>query len=77
MKIIVATIPADLVANSLLSSFCPFLQTKNKTQAFRKLWSGNEKYFWLFIASRALFQSHVEFNRLIMKFSYMLFLLVL
>ena len=37
MKIIVAVIPADLVANLLLSSFCPFLQTKNKNQVFTKL----------------------------------------
>ena len=32
MKIIVTIIPTDLVKNSLLSSFCPFLQTKNKNQ---------------------------------------------
>ena len=66
MKIIVTIIPTDLVNNSLLSSFCPFLQTKNKNQFFHKWWSGNEKYFYfLFIASHALLQSHAEFNRLL------------
>ena len=32
MKIIVTIIPTDLVTNSLLSSFCPFSQTKIKKQ---------------------------------------------
>ena len=32
MKIIVTIIPTDLVTNLLLSSFCPFLQTKNQKQ---------------------------------------------
>ena len=36
MKIIVTIIPTDLVANSLLSFFCPFLQTKNKNHVFSK-----------------------------------------
>ena len=30
MKIIVTSIPTDLVTSSLLCSFCSFLQTKNK-----------------------------------------------
>ena len=30
-------IPTDLVTNLQLSCFCPFLQTKNKNQAFSKL----------------------------------------
>ena len=30
MKIIATIIPTDLVTNLLLSSFCPFLQTKNR-----------------------------------------------
>ena len=37
MKIIVTSIPTDLVTNSLLSSFFSFLQTKNKNQVFSKL----------------------------------------
>ena len=37
MKIIEAIIPKDLVTYLLLSSFCPFLQTKDKNQVFRKL----------------------------------------
>ena len=36
-KIALTVIPTDLVRNSLLSSFCPFLQTKNKNQVFSKL----------------------------------------
>ena len=36
MKITVTTIPADIVANSRLSSFLPFLQTKNKNQVFSR-----------------------------------------
>ena len=59
-------IPTDLVTNWLLFSFCPFLQTKNKNQVLISWWSCNEKYFCsLFIASLALLQSHVEFNRLL------------
>ena len=34
MKIIVTSIPTDLVTNSLLSSFFSFLQTKNKNQVW-------------------------------------------
>ena len=37
MKIIVTIILTSLFTNSLLSSFCPFLQTKNKNQVFSKL----------------------------------------
>ena len=72
MKIIVTIIPTDLVTNSLLSSFCPFLHTKKNSefkQEFRlsaSWWSGNEKYFcFWFIASGVLFQSRAEFNRLL------------
>ena len=35
-KIIVTIIPTDLVTNLLLSSLCPFLQTKNKNQVLSK-----------------------------------------
>ena len=61
MKIIVTIIPTDLVTNSLLSTFCPFLQTKNKNQVgggSATWWSGNEKYFCvLFIASHIYFKA--------------------
>ena len=54
MKITVTIIPTDLVTNLLLSSFC--------------VSSGNEKYFcFLFIAIRALLQSHAEFNGLLYR----------
>ena len=68
MKIIVSIIPADLVTNSLLSYFCPFLQTKSKYQVFSKLvvWL-QEIFCFLFIASRALLQRHTEFNRILKR----------
>ena len=37
MKIIVTIIPTNLVANSLLSLFGAFIETKNKNQVFSKL----------------------------------------
>ena len=37
MKVVATIIPTDLVTNSLLYSFCPFLQTKNKNLVFSKL----------------------------------------
>ena len=57
MEIIVSIIPTDLVTNSFLSSFCPFLQIKNKNFVFSKLVV--QLYFcFLFKASRSLLQSH-------------------
>ena len=37
MKIIATIFPTDLVTNLLLSSFCHFLQTKNKSLVFRNI----------------------------------------
>ena len=37
IKIIDGIIPANLIRNSLLSLFCPFLETKNKNKVFSKL----------------------------------------
>ena len=37
MKIIVTVIPKDLVTNLLLSSFCPFLQTKKQESGFQQV----------------------------------------
>ena len=53
--------------NSLLSSFCSFLQSKNKNQVFSRLvaWYREIFLFFLFIASCALLQSPVEFKRLL------------
>ena len=45
MKTIVTLIPTDLVTNLLLSSFCPFLQTKTRLKFSSSWWSGNDKYF--------------------------------
>ena len=68
MKIIATIIPKDLGIDSLLSCFCPFLQTKNKIKFSGSWWSGNKKYFcFLFRASCAPLQSHVEFSRLLLR----------
>ena len=62
-KIVVTIIPTDLVTNLLVSSFCPFLQTKTRIWFSASWWSGNKKYFCLlFMESRALLQSHTEFK---------------
>ena len=37
MKLIVTIIATNVVANSLLSLFCPALETKNKNQVLTKL----------------------------------------
>ena len=47
-KIIVAIIPTDLVTNSLLFSFCPFLQTRKKIRFSASWFSANKKYFSIF-----------------------------
>ena len=61
MKIIVTKIPTNLVTNSLLHLFWPFLETKNKDQIFNQLVVRNGKYFcFLFIVNHALLQTHVE-----------------
>ena len=49
MKIIVAIIPTDLVANSLLSSFCPLLQFKNKNHVFSRLAIWKQEIFLFFV----------------------------
>ena len=71
MKIIVPIIPKDFITNLLLSSLCPFLQTKNKNQIFSKLVVWYRKIFlFLSIASRALLENHVEFRNFIEESSY-------
>ena len=50
-KLIVTIIPADLVTNLLLSSFCPFLQTKNKILVFSKLVVWWREIFLFFVYS--------------------------
>ena len=76
----VTIIPTDLVTNSLLSSFSRVLQTEKQESDFQQVGG----LFWrnfslLFIASRALPQSHIEFSRLLFvkEYSYMLFLVIL
>ena len=66
MKIIVTIIPTDLVTDLFLSSFFVLSdKPKPRTRFSASWWSGNEKYScFLFIASRALLQSHAEFNKI-------------
>ena len=66
MKIIVTIIPTDLVTNQLLTLFVLSYKPKTRIRFSASWWTGNEKYFrFLFVASRAQLQSHVEFNRLL------------
>ena len=53
MKIIVTSTPTGLVTNSLLSSFCSFLQTKNKNQVFSKLVVWYQEMFLFFVNSES------------------------
>ena len=53
MKVIVTTIPTGLVTNSLLSSFCPFLQIKNKNQIFSRLVVWKLEIFLVFVYSES------------------------
>ena len=68
MDIILTTIQANLVTNSLLSLFCSFVETKTRIKFSPSWWSGNEKYLSiLFLVSRALLQRYAKFNRLLEK----------
>ena len=64
MKIIVTIIPTDLVTNLLLSSFCPFQKQESGFQQVGGLVTRNISDF-LSVTSRAILQSHAEFNRLL------------
>ena len=67
MKIIVTIIPSDLVAKFVFILFLPFLANKKQESGLQQvhgLVTRNISVF-LFIASRALLQSHAEFNRLL------------
>ena len=64
----VTIIPTNLVTNTLLSLFCPFVKTKKKKKIkfSTSWWSGNENYFcFLFIATLAPLQRYSEFNRIL------------
>ena len=66
MKIVVIIIPTDLVTNSLLSSFCPYLQPKKQESGFEQVGGLVTKNIcFLFIVSRAILESHTEFNKLL------------
>ena len=55
MKIIKTIFSTDLITNSFLSSFCSFIQAKNKNHVFSKLVACNEKYFCFFLLRVALY----------------------
>ena len=82
MKVIVNIMFSNFVMNLLLFFCFPFVKTtkKKKNKIFSIYWwcgNGNYLYF-LFITSRALFQRHAEFNKLLLRnFFYLLILLVL
>ena len=78
MKIIVTIIPIELVANSHLSSFCPFLRTKSKNHVFRELVIQQREIFLFFAYSESRQNSCRIQQTFIKDFSYMLsFLFVL
>ena len=79
MKIIVTIIPTNLRTNSPLSFFCPFVETKTKSQIFKSWRSRNEKYFLFFVYRELRSTSKVCQIRytFIRVFSYMLLLYVL
>ena len=63
---IVTKISPSLNINSLLSLFCPFLETKKRIKFLASWWSGNEKNFCLlFLACHTLLQKYAEFNGLL------------
>ena len=53
MKIIVTIVPTYLATNLLLSSFCRFLQTKNKDLVFSKLVLCKGEIFLFFVYSES------------------------
>ena len=65
MKIIVTITPTDLVTNWLLS-FLSFLTNQKEESGFQEVGGlVTRNICFLFLPSRALLQSHVEFNRLL------------
>ena len=79
MKTIATITPTDLVTNFLLSSFCSFLQTKNKNQDFTKLVVWYQEIFLFFGYSESRSTSKpCQIQQTIMEeFSYMLFVFAL
>ena len=82
MKVIVNIMFSNSITTFLLFFCFPFVKTttKKKNKIFSIYWlCGNENYlYFLFITSRALFQRHTEFNRILLRnFFYMLILLAL
>ena len=81
MKVIVNIMFSNFVTNLLLFFCFPFVKTTKKKNKIFSIywWCGNGNYLYFqFITSRALFQRHAEFNKLLLRnFFYILILLVL
>ena len=80
MRIFGTIIPIDLVTNSLLPSFCLFLQTKNNNQVFIKMVVWQREIFLLFVYSESRFTSkpcQIRQTNSIKEISYLLFMFVL
>ena len=60
MKMIVTIISSNLVTNSLLPLFCPFIETKNKNQVLSKLVVWQREIFFFCLYRVALY-----FNRML------------
>ena len=80
MKMIVTAIPRYLVTNFAFMLFFSFLLNQKQESGFQQVGGRvTRNNCFLFIASRALLQSHAEFNKLLQNnfLIYMLFLFVL
>ena len=79
LKIILTLIATNLVKNSFLSLFCPFIKNINKNQVFSKLVVLQQEIVLLFVYNESCSTSKVcriQYT-FIKGFSYMLLLLVL
>ena len=78
MKMILTLILISLVANSILSLFCPFIGTKNKNQIFSKLVVWQREIVLLFVQStnQFLYENDLNFNsyKFSCKFNFIPFL---
>ena len=79
MEMILTIIPTNLDTNSLLSIFCPFIDTKNKNQISSKLMLWLQEIVLVFVYSKSCSTPKVcQIQQTFIKgFSYVLFLLVL
>ena len=53
MKMIINVISTNLVTNSFMSLFYPFVETKTRLKFSASWCSGNDKYFFFFVYSES------------------------